>query len=67
MKKALFTLTLLAVVTLMSAQTLQFEHNGHVYENGETIISPYNEDFFEYITDYLTIPVQTKIRRRFHS
>ena len=51
MKKTLFTLTLLAVVTLMSAQTLQFEHNGHVYENGETIISPYNEDFFEYITE----------------
>lgn len=51
MKKAFFTLTLLAVVTLLSAQTLQFEHNGHVYENGETIISPFNEDFQEYITE----------------
>jgi hypothetical protein len=51
MKKAFFTLTLLAVVTLLSAQTLQFEHNGHVYENGETIISPFNEAFQEYVTE----------------
>ena len=51
MKKLFFTLTLLAAVTMMSAQTLQFEHNGHVYANGETIISPYNEDYFEYITE----------------
>ena len=51
MKKAFFTLALLAVVTLMSAQTLQFEHDGHVYENGETIISPFNETFQEYVTE----------------
>ena len=51
MKKAFFTLSLLAVVTLLSAQTLQFEHNGHVYENGETIISPFNEAFQEYVTE----------------
>lgn len=51
MKKAFFTLALLAVATLMSAQTLQFEHDGHVYENGETIISPYNEAFGEYVTE----------------
>ena len=51
MKKLFFTLTLLAAVTMMSAQTLQFEHDGHVYENGETIISPFNETFGEYITE----------------
>lgn len=51
MKKAFFTLILLAVVTLMSAQTLQFEHDGHVYGNGETIISPFNEAFQEYVTE----------------
>ena len=51
MKKAFFTLALLAVTTLLSAQTLQFEHDGHVYENGETIISPFNELYGEYVTE----------------
>ena len=51
MKKAFFTLALLAVVTLLSAQTMQFEHDGYVYENGETIISPYNEAFGEYVLE----------------
>ena len=49
MKKTIFTLILLAVVTLMSAQTLQFEYEGHVYENGETIICQYDEAMFEYV------------------
>ena len=49
MKKTIFTLILLAVVTLMSAQTLQFEYEGHVYENGETIICQYDEALFEYV------------------
>ena len=31
MKKAFFTLALLAVTTLLSAQILQIEHDGHVY------------------------------------
>ena len=51
MKKVFFTLALLAVTTLLSAQTLQFEHDGHVYADGETIISPYNEAFLEYVTE----------------
>ena len=49
MKKAFFTLALLAVVTLLSAQTLQIEYEDHVYENGETIICEYDENLFEYI------------------
>ena len=51
MKKAFFTLALLAVTTLLSAQMLQFEHNGHVYQDGETIISSFNEDFGEYVVE----------------
>lgn len=48
MKKAVFTLILLAVVTVMSAQTLQIEHEGYVYGNGETIICSYDEALLEY-------------------
>lgn len=51
MKKTFFTLMLLAVVSLMSAQTLQFEWEGTVYENGQTVISPYFEDYGEYVLD----------------
>lgn len=40
-----------AVVGMMGAQTLQFEHMGTIYENGATIISPYDEDFGEYIQE----------------
>lgn len=50
MKKTIFTLILLAVVTLMSAQTLQFEYEGHVYENGETVISVFDDQvYMEYV------------------
>ena len=38
MKKSIFTLVLLAVTGWLSAQTLQFELNDHVYAQGETII-----------------------------
>ena len=48
MKKVFFTLALLAVTTLLSAQILQIEHDGHVYENGETVICTYDEANFEY-------------------
>lgn len=51
MKKTIFTIILLAAVTVMSAQTLQFEWDGTVYESGQTVISTYNEDFMEYILD----------------
>ena len=37
MKKTVFTLMLLAVMGWVSAQSLQFEWNGHVYEEGETV------------------------------
>lgn len=48
MKKAFFTLALLAVVTLLSAQTLQIEHDGYVYGNDETVIALYDEALYEY-------------------
>lgn len=37
MKKSLFTLILLALAGFVSAQTLQFEWEGHVYEEGEIV------------------------------
>ena len=51
LKKSLLIVILTAFVGMISAQTLQFEHDGHVYENGETIISPFNEAFQEYVTE----------------
>lgn len=51
MKKAIFTLIILAVATMMSAQSLQFEYEGNVYQNGQTIISPYDEDMGEYLQE----------------
>ena len=36
-KKSIFTLMFLAVIGWVSAQSLQFEWNGHVYSDGETI------------------------------
>lgn len=49
MKKTIFTLVLLAVTTFMAAQTLQFEYDGHVYEDGETIICHFDEAMYEYV------------------
>lgn len=46
MKKTFFTLMLLAVVSFMSAQSLQFEKDGEVYQDGQTIIAPF--ELFEY-------------------
>lgn len=37
MKKTIFTLMFLAVIGWVSAQSLQFEWKGHVYEEGETV------------------------------
>jgi hypothetical protein len=52
MKKTIFTLLFLAVVTIMSAQTLQFEYEGTVYQDGQTVISTFDDViFFEYIKD----------------
>jgi hypothetical protein len=36
-KKSIFTLILMAAIGCVSAQSLQFEWNGHVYSEGETI------------------------------
>lgn len=38
MKKSIFTLVFLAAMGWLSAQSLQFEHEGHVFQNGERII-----------------------------
>lgn len=47
MKKTLFTLMLLAVVSFMSAQSLQFECDGVVYQEGQTVIASFES--FEYV------------------
>lgn len=49
MKKTFFTLMLLAVTTLLSAQSFQLELDGTVYHDGQSIICPYNEAFGEYV------------------
>lgn len=49
MKKTFFTLILLAVTTLLSAQSFQFEWEGTVYEDGQTIICPYDMEMGEYV------------------
>lgn len=51
MKKTFFTIMLLAVVTILSAQSLQIENEGHVYQNGETVICPFNEMYYEYFLE----------------
>jgi len=48
MKKTIFTLLLLAMATMLSAQSLQIELDGQAFENGETVICPFNEAFYEY-------------------
>lgn len=47
MKKTFFTLMLLAAVSFMSAQSLQFEKDGEVYQDGQTIIATFES--FEYV------------------
>ena len=49
MKKTFFTLMLLAAVSFMSAQSLQFEKDGEVYQDGQTIIATYDETIPEYV------------------
>lgn len=44
MRKSIFTLILLALASFVSAQTLQFEWNGHVYDEGE-IIECINDEY----------------------
>ena len=48
-RKLLLVFSLFAFVGTVSAQTLQFEHNGVACENGQTIICPWDEDEEAYI------------------
>lgn len=49
-RKSLLTLALMALVGFVSAQSLQFEWNGHVYENDEVIVCDEpNFDFNEMV------------------
>ena len=51
-KRSIFTLMFLAVMGWVSAQSLQFEYDGHVYANDETVFCfNYLEDFGEFIQD----------------
>lgn len=49
MKKAFFTFVMMAIVTVMSAQSLQFEHEGTVYHDGQSVILPYDGNTMEYV------------------
>ena len=49
-KKSIFTLMLFAVMGYVSAQTLQFEWDGHVYSDGEEVVCTNDEfGYGEYI------------------
>jgi hypothetical protein len=48
-KKALLTLSLMAMVGMITAQSLQFEHEGTVYQDGETIVCQLQD--FEYVQE----------------
>lgn len=49
MKKSIFTLLLMAAIGYVSAQSLQFELNGEVYENGQTVYcNTFDPDVYEY-------------------
>lgn len=51
LKKSLLTIVLTTLVGFITAQSLQFEWEGTVYQDGQTIISPYNEAFMEYVQE----------------
>lgn len=51
LKKTLLTTVLTAMIGFLAAQSLQFEWEGTVYQDGQTIISPFNEDFYEYVQE----------------
>ena len=48
MKKSIFTLAFLAVMAFASAQSLQFELNGHVFANDEMVFC-FNEEYGEFV------------------
>lgn len=51
MKKSIFTLVFLAVMGWVSAQSLQFELDGHVYAQGETVIYTEVEEWGEMVQE----------------
>lgn len=51
LKKTLLTAVLTAMIGFLGAQSLQFEWEGTVYQDGQTIISPFNESFYEYVQE----------------
>lgn len=51
-KKSIFTLAMMAVMGWASAQSLQFELNGEVLSDGQTVYyADFNEDFGEFILE----------------
>ena len=61
---------LLAVAALVSAQDLQFEFDGTVYHDGDTIVSPFNEATGEYnielqIRNLTDTPLNVVVEREF--
>lgn len=48
-KKALLTLSLMAMVGMITAQSLQFEHEGTVYQDGQTIVCQFID--YEYVQE----------------
>lgn len=52
MKKSIFTLAFMALMAFASAQSLQFELDGHVFANDEMVFCfNYVEDFGEFVQD----------------
>lgn len=54
-KKTLLTLSLMAMVGMITAQSMQFEHQGTVYEDGQTIVCEYSEDWGEFLQENIKI------------
>ena len=51
-KKLIFTLSLIAAIGYVSAQSLQLELNGRVFANGETVQCTYVEEWGEYVQHF---------------
>ena len=50
-KKSILTLAFIAVMGCISAQSLQFEYDGHVYAQGETVVCTHVESWGEIIQE----------------
>ena len=49
LRRFLLALTFVGIVGVLSAQSIRFEHNGTVYEEGQTLIAPFVD--FEYLQE----------------